>query len=220
MKKWTTEMDNILKEKYPAMRTDKLAELLNVSKDAAYNHAFALGLKKSEEFLRSPECGRLIKGTTREAGTMYQFPKGNVPHNKGKKQTEYMTAKQIERSKHTRFKKGDLPGNTLHDGAITIRYHKGTGKPYKYIRIGLAKWVAYHRCLWEQAHGPIPAGHNIQFRDGDTLNCDLSNLYMISRADQLKNENSLHARYPEEVRKLIQLKGALKRQINKVKSEE
>jgi hypothetical protein len=150
---------------------------------------------------------------------MYQFPKGNVPHNKGKKQTEYMTAEQIERSKHTRFKKGGLPGNTLHDGAITIRYHKKYGQYYKWIRIGLAKWVAYHRYLWEQAHGPIPAGHNIQFRDGDTLNCDLSNLYTISRADQMKNENSYHARYPE-LHTLFQLKGALKRQINKATSNE
>jgi hypothetical protein len=219
MKKWTTEMENILREKYPVMRTDKLAELLGVSKYTIYNHAYALGLKKSEAFLRSPECGRLIKGMTREAGINTQFKKGHSSHNKGKKQTEYMTAEQIERTKHTRFKKGNLPGNTLHDGAITIRRHKRDGRFYKWIRIGLAKWVAYQRYQWEQAYGPIPKGHNVQFRDGDTLNCELSNLYLISRADQMKNENSYHARYPE-LRTLFQLKGALKRQINKVTQEE
>lgn len=47
------------------------------------------------------------------------------------------------------------------------------------------------------------------------MNCDVDNLYMISRSKQLKDENSLHAKYPAEVRTLIQLKGALKRQINK-----
>jgi hypothetical protein len=217
MKKWTTETENILKEKYPVMRTDKLADLLNVSKYTVYNHAYALGLKKSEEFLRSPESGLLIKGMTREVGIKHQFKKGHTPYNKGKKQTEYMTTEQIEKTKNTRFKKGDLPGNTLHDGAITIRYHRG--RPYKYIRISKDKWAGYHRYLWEKEYGPIPKGHNIQFRDGDTLNCDLSNLYMISRADQLKNENSFHTKYPEEVRKLIQLKSALHRQINKAISK-
>lgn len=206
-------MDNILKEKYPHMRTDRLAELLGLKKSVVYNRAFALGLKKSEEFLRSPECGRITNVTTR--GIMHQFMTGNIPYNKGKKQTEYMTAQQIERTKETRFKKGHLPVQTLYDGAIAIRRHKREGKSYKWIRISLGKWVEYHRYLWEREHGPIPAGHNIQFRDGDTLNCDLSNLYMISQADQLRHENSFHARYPEEIKKLIQLKGALKRQINK-----
>ena len=38
---------------------------------------------------------------------------------------------------------------------------------------------------------------------------------MISRSEQLKKENSLYARYPEDVQYLIKLKGALNRQINK-----
>ena len=43
----------------------------------------------------------------------------------------------------------------------------------------------------------------------------IENLYMISRSEQLKKENSLYARYPEDVQYLIKLKGALNRQINK-----
>ena len=35
-----------------------------------------------------------------------QFPKGHVPRNKGKKQTDFMSAEAIERTKATRFQKG------------------------------------------------------------------------------------------------------------------
>ena len=48
---------------------------------------------------------------------------GCVPLNKGLKQTDYMTAEGIERSKGTRFKKGNVPHNTLgvKNGDIKIR---------------------------------------------------------------------------------------------------
>lgn len=146
-------------------------------------------------------------------GRKFLIKKGSIPKNKGKKQAEYMSADAIEKTKATRFSKGHLPHNTRHDYALSDRKDK-TGRVYRYIRIGLAKWIPYHRYIWEQSNGEIPKGYNVQFKDRNTLNCTVDNLYLISKADQLKNENSLHARYPEEVRKLIQLKGALNRQIN------
>jgi hypothetical protein len=58
------------------------------------------------------------------------------------------------------------------------------------------KMVLKHRYVWEQANGPIPDGHNIAFRDGNRQNCDLSNLYLISREEaareQIKNETAEH----------------------------
>jgi hypothetical protein len=27
-------------------------------------------------------------------------------------------------------------------------------------------WVAVHRLVWEQAHGPVPPGHIVVFRPG------------------------------------------------------
>ena len=61
----------------------------------------------------------------------------------------------------------------------------------------------------------LPICYNIQFKDGNRQNVSIENLYMISRSEQLKKENSLYARYPEDVQYLIKLKGALNRQINK-----
>ena len=69
------------------------------------------------------------------------------------------------------------------------------------------------RVVWEEAHGPIPAGHNVQFRNGNSQDIRLENLFLISRAEQLRDRNSIHARYPEELKQLIRLKGSIKRQI-------
>nr|DAW36172.1 MAG TPA: HNH endonuclease [Caudoviricetes sp.] len=70
-----------------------------------------------------------------------------------------------------------------------------------------------HRCCYhvieaasyEQAHGPIPKGHCVQFKDGDTLNCVLDNLYLISRKKQVrKNFDDMPAERKADVRKRIQ----------------
>jgi hypothetical protein len=62
--------------------------------------------------------------------------KGDVPFNKGKKQIDYMTNEAIERSKKTRFKKGNKPhnANPQGNGAIVLRKDV-SGRFYKYIRI-------------------------------------------------------------------------------------
>ena len=140
-----------------------------------------MGLKKSDEFLRSPESGRLVKGSTRTEGIRHQFKKGHIPANHKPVGYERITK----------------------DGYVEVK----TAEPNVF--------ELKHRLVWVEWNGPIPSGCNIQFRDGNRQNCSIDNLYIISRSEQMRNENSYHARYPEEVKKLIQLKGALHRQINK-----
>ncbi len=211
--RFTPEQLEELKRDYHNTQASDLADRYGCTLHAVYNAAHRLGLKKDIEFIR--ELSRKKMMNPNHPGRKFLIKKGNVPQNKGKKQAEYMSAEAIERTKHTRFQKGHLPKKTRHDNAISERRDK-SGRIYKYIRIELAKWIPYHRYIWEQVNGEIPKGYNVQFKDGNSLNCVIDNLYLISQADQLKKENSLHARYPEEIRKLIQLKGALNRQINKV----
>lgn len=210
--RFTPEQLCELKRDFSTTLNKDLANRFGCSIHTIESIGFKHKLKKDAEFIRN--IFREKMQDPDHPGRKFLIKKGNIPMNKGKKQTEYMSPEAIERTKATRFRKGNLPPNTMHDYAITERRDK-TGRTYKYIRVGLANWILYHRYIWEQAHGPIPEGYNIQFKDGNSLNCTLDNLYMISRSKQLKNENSLHARYPEELRKLIQLKGALNRQINK-----
>ena len=132
---------------------------------------------------------------------------------------EWSSPEQIANFRANQYKTGHKPWQTKSNGAISVRKDKN-GHIYKYIRISESRWEMLSRHVWKKHHGAIPAGHNIQFKDGDSLNCDISNLYLISRSDQLRTENSLMARYPKDIRIAIQAKGALYRQINKLKSKE
>lgn len=144
------------------------------------------------------------------------FPKGHQPMNKGRKQTEYMSDAQIEKTKATRFKKGCIPKNHKEVG-----YERITRDGY--IEVKTAEPNVFelkHRLVWIEHNGEIPPGYNIQFKDGNKQNICIDNLYMISRSEQMKTQNSMYARYPEDVQYLIKLKGALSRQINKATKNE
>jgi hypothetical protein len=144
-----------------------------------------------------------------------RIKKGNIPSNKGKKQIEYMSPETIERTKATRFKKGNLPGNTLFDGAVSIRhehkYRKG-GNITKYIRISKGKWKELQIYNWEKINGPVPKGFVLACKNGDRLNCEPSNWFLLSMADNVRR-NSIH-NYPKEIVDTIQLMGRMKRKIN------
>ncbi len=121
-----------------------------------------------------------------------RFKKHSVPWNKG------ISHNAGGRSPQTRFKPGNLPANTKHDYAISYRYNKET--PYKYIRVALGVWVLLHRYVWELTNGEIPAGHNVTFKDGDTTNCDISNLELISKRENMER-NRNHKKAAETLKK-------------------
>jgi len=106
------------------------------------------------------------------------FPKGNRPYNLG--QTRPFNAN----SATTQFKKGNLPHNTKYlghervsDGYVEISVAE-TNPHTGYER----RYVLKHRYLWEQQHGPVPAGHALKCLDGNRLNTDPSNWVLISRS--------------------------------------
>ncbi|MBS3993146.1 MAG: HNH endonuclease [Bacteroidetes bacterium] len=152
-----------------------------------------------------------------ERKKMGMFRKGQIPANKGKKQTEYMTAKGIENSKATRFKKGNLPHNSvgISNGDIRIRADK-RGVKHKYIRVKLGIWVQLQVYNWEQKFGPVPKGYILRFVDNDTMNCAPENLELITRKEHIA-KNTIH-RYPEELKKTIRLISKINKKINKNKN--
>lgn len=194
---WIEEKKAELINMYPDMTNSEIAGYFNTTESSVNAIAFKLRLFKSKEFHKIHSS----KG---------QFKKGQIPVNKGKKQTEFMSREAIERTKASRFQKGSIPHN-----AVPVGYERINKDGYVYIKVeGKRKLVLKHRYIWEQHNGLVPEGYNIQFKDGNRQNCDIENLYMISQSEQMKTENSFYARYPKEVQLLIQLKGALNRQIN------
>lgn len=106
------------------------------------------------------------------------FEKGAVPANKGKKMLFNAN------SARTQFKVGQLPHNTKYAG------HESVSKD-GYVQISVdrtnphtgfeRRYVLKHRWLWEQLHGPVPAGMCLKCK-GDRLNTDPSNWELIPRA--------------------------------------
>ncbi|MCR5352386.1 MAG: HNH endonuclease [Bacteroidales bacterium] len=201
--KWTSEEVAILKEMYSRedVFASDIAARLGCSVRRIYNKAKSLGLKRPREIQRL--AGKI--GTRSEAAMAHRFQKGHAPANKGKKMSPETYAKVAR----TMFKKGRPSIN--HRPVGSERVSKDG-----YVEIKVAepnKWRLKHRVIWEQERGQIPPGHNIQFKDGNPLNLAIDNLYIIDRVTQLKEQNSLMARYPKEIQQVIRLRGAVKRQI-------
>lgn len=115
------------------------------------------------------------------SGLTGQFKKGNVPHNKGKKQIEYMSQEAIEKTKETRFKKGNKPKNYRPVGSERITKDG-------YIEVKVAdpnKWETKNKIIYKQYFGDIPEGHKVIYADGNKLNNDINNLILVSDNEEL-----------------------------------
>jgi hypothetical protein len=200
---------------YPDVSAQEIANKYGKSVSHIYKIAYRYGIHKSEDFRNSSASGRIQKGQHLSPAT--ELKKGNVPATKGKKLSEICKSKEaLERTIARRWQKGHKPQTTKYDGAITIRrffYKNNECTPYKAIRISEGNWEFLHRHLWQQAHGEIPRGYNIVFKDGNTLNCVLENLECISNAE-LATRNSI-GHYPPELRPAVKLKNKI---LKKIKS--
>lgn len=205
---WTGEEVEALRRRYPHERSDKLARDIGRPLTQVYNKAHSMGLKKTEVFLASGEAGR----TDGKRGGATRFQKGNVSWNKGQKHPA------SGRSRDTQFQPGHRGGKAAEvykpigterltrDGYLERKIHDGM--PLR------SRWRAVHLVRWEEINGPIPKGHALVFRDGDKTNTAPENMELVTRAE-LMRRNSYHTRYPKEIGELIQLRGAVQRQINR-----
>lgn len=53
---------------------------------------------------------------------------------------------------------------------------------YRYIKVGPRRWISLARYRWELEHAPVPAGYFIGHADGDSMNNDPSNLWLVRAA--------------------------------------
>lgn len=119
-----------------------------------------------------------------------RFKKGQESPTKGKKQTDFMSAEAIERTKATRFKKGDRPVNELPVGSI-VKSTEGYLLRKKLMKgTQWERWEFLHRAIWEEHNGPVPAGMMVSFKDCNKENVDIDNLMLISNAENLELHRS------------------------------
>lgn len=214
---WTTEDDERMRREYPDTPTADLARALGRSTCAVYNRAWnILGLTKSAAYLASPHACRLRRGDN--VGAPYRFKPGQAPPNKGLRRPGWHRGRMRE----TQFKAGARAGAAARnwrpvgtiladtEGYRRIKVREATpGEAYGFGNVRV--WPMLQRHVWRQAHGPIPKGYVVCFKDGDKTNCALENLEVVSRRD-LMARNTVH-NLPKPLVDTIQLLGALNRKI-------
>lgn len=202
---WTEQQVEEIRRRYPHEKTDKIAADLGLPVARVYSKAAWMGLAKTPEYLASPDAQRLQRGDN--VGAACRFQKGHVPANKGVKGISYpgMEATQFKKGQHPHTWK-PIGTERLSKEGYLQRKVTDTGYPPR-------DWVGVHILLWRENHGEIPAGHKVVFKDRNKQNIAIENLELLSNAEMMKR-NSFH-NYPKEVAQLIQLRGAVQRQINK-----
>jgi hypothetical protein len=204
MKRYTRYELNYIKEHYLHKTNKQIADALNRTEPSVSYQLVKLKLKRPRRIWTAKELellklnaatmsytqlAKALRATPQQViaalknhklcpGKKPYFAPGHTPWNKGMK--GLCTGGQ-----NGYFKKGIVPHNTKTDGAISIRRDK-RGNMYKYIRLSKANWVQYHRYLWMQAYGSIPAKMVVTFKDGNSLNCTLENLKLITTAENMK----------------------------------
>lgn len=194
----------IVRENFATSRTADLARALGVDYNQVAKLATKLGLRKDPAWLN--DHGGRTDGT-RGMGT--RFKPGSTPWSKGKKGLKF--------SPETTFKPGHVPANKRPIGSL--RVHTGGYLQIKLTETGYPPrdWVMYHRHVWEQVHGPVPADHVVVFRDGqrrtDPAEITPDILECISRQELIARVT--YHRYGPEIARLVQLRSAISRQINR-----
>lgn len=199
---------NTLRTQYPDTPTKALAQSIRRSVSAVYGRATILGLRKSVSYLAGRDSCRLRRGDN--VGAACRFLPGHVPANKGLRRPGWAPGRMAQ----TQFKPGAKPhtwkpiGSTrlTKDGYLQ-RKVSDTGYPPK-------DWVGEHILIWQKAHGPVPRGFAVAFKDRNKAHVDLGNFELISR-QELMRRNTIH-NYPPELAEVIRLGASLKRQIRRI----
>lgn len=207
---WTLDEVARLALLYPEQKAETVAELLALSIHQVYAKANALGLKKSAAFMAGDQAGRIFRGQQNPAMIATRFQPGHSSWNKGSKGV-------VTGGVQTQFKPGQRPHTWVPVGTYRINGDgyldqkiTDEGPAYKH-------WEAVHRLIWKRAHGAIPANHVVTFKSGtvSTVLAEITPnaLECISRKELVQRNHP--ARKSPELFRLVQLRGAITRQINR-----
>lgn len=192
-KPWPASDLLALSKSYPSTDNATLGRMYRRSEASIQNQAVKHGWRKSPEYMakHKPGC----------------FKSGNQPWNKG---THY----SAPGSERTRFKKGDKPATWKPIGSERVTKDGYLQRKLTDTGHTPRDWVAVSHIEWEKHSGrPVPKGHAVIFRDGNSRNFAPANLELISRADLMRRNSYLNL--PEPLQQIVQLRGALTAKINR-----
>lgn len=200
-KHWSQADKQALAALYPETSNEVLGRVFGKSPKAIGLMARSLGVCKSARYM---------------AEEVPRIKPGQAPWNKG------ISLDPGGRSVETRFKPGNKPQTWLPIGSTKLDKQGNLICKVSDTGDKRADWIPAHRLAWVAANGPVPPGHIVVFRPGmhttepDQITAD--RVECITRAENMRR-NTYH-RYGPEVAKLVQLRGAINRQIRKREKEQ
>lgn len=213
---WSERELRLLRDLYPDLLAETVARELGRPVRSVYCKARELGLSKSAEFYASDRLARIRRGNQHPSMVSSRFQKGMTPWNKGRKGISY------EGMQATQFKPGTKPHTWVpvgtyrisSDGNLELKVTDLPGPPH-------VRWHPVPRLVWEAANGPVPKGHICVFKPGQRTTkleeITLDRVEVITRAENARR-NHPRNKSPELAR-LVQLKGAITRQVNRINRE-
>lgn len=209
--RWTDAEVQLLRKLYPDEVAAEVAKALNMSVFTVYNKANGLGLKKSPAFYASDKSARIQRGKQNPAMIATRIQPGHTPWNKG------MKGLQIG-GQATQFKPGCRPHTWVPVGSYRINSDRCLERKVNDLPgSNHVRWHPVSRLVWEAVNGPVPKGHMVVFKPGrrtTTLEeITIDRVECITRAENA-TRNHPRSKSPE-LGKLVQLRGAITRQINK-----
>jgi hypothetical protein len=216
-KPWSSYDEEVIKRHYAATLTADLAALLGRSKRSIYQRARELGLEKDRAWIAATARQR-VEADPNHGSRRSRIQPGAAPWNKGVpgstgtqpgcRATQFAPGRPANEARNYR------PIGSLRLSKDGYLERKVTDDPAVYPT---RRWVAVHRLVWEAAHGRVPAGHIVVFRRGlrttDPEQITTDRLECISRVENMRR-NTYH-QYGPDVAAVVQLRGAITRQINK-----
>lgn len=211
-----------MRTRYPHEATEVLAAHFGVTEKRVYAKAKQLGLKKSADYLASANSGRIQKGRRDPRMMATQFKRGQKAWNEGMKGI----CGTHENCRRTQFKAGRLASEAANYQPIGSERLSKDGYLVRKVTddpsiAPARRWMGVHRLVWEAANGPVPDHHVVCFlpgrRTAEAEKITLDALELVSRAE-LARRNHPRSRNPE-LAKLVQLKGAITRQVNRIARE-
>lgn len=219
---WSEPELELLRDMYPHCHSEDVAALMERTTKQLYVAAKARGIAKTDEYLESPCAGRMSRERAEHPNSVaHRFKKGQPSWSKG---TKGVVGVQ-EACRATQFKTRRPEESRNYVPLGTLRISKDGYLERKVTDdrtlVPARRWTAVARLVWEATHGPVGASHMVVFRPGkftiEEGEITLDSLECISRAENARR-NHPRSKSPELAR-LVQLKGAITRQVNRIARE-
>lgn len=207
---WSLDEINFIKGFFEALTNKELADALGLKITMVRMKCYELGLKRMEleywtnaqiKFLRSNYKRIGDKELADIFNKKWVKVKGWT-HKHIEKKRKYLklnrTQRQIAAIRQRNVEKGRFAMCPVKAWKVRgvapendIRYWRKDGSNEKFPVIKISgKWLHWNRWAWEREFGPVPAGMNVVFKDGNPYNRAIENLELLTHA-QLSFRNSL-----------------------------